>query len=598
MKKILILSFLALAAIVSCSKTDDEMDAAGALKVSVEELNVEALGGDNTITVTANCDWTIKTTYKTGGTKWITLSTAKGSSGTQDVTVTVSENTAVSERTATIVVSNATYGTSKKIDATQRSGEPFVRLEKSEETVTSDGGEVEVFVNSNIDYEITISESWASTQVSSGSKGEARYTINVENSPEIEPRSVVVTFSNSKHNVAETLTITQQKLVPSIEVDTESINFPVDKSSQDIIIESTISWLAECDADWVTISPATGKSGISDVKILVTKNANINPREAVVKIGNAQYGVEKQITVSQEAFDVTFNVSIESIAAPAPCTYHSVDIESNLSWRVMCDADWVTTSTVNGEAGASTIEIKIETNTTQTAREAVIKISNADYGVEKQIAVSQLAMPDNVICYVSSDGNIVTPAKGFNIDANIVSNTYENGQGVITFDKPVTNVGEAAFQGRQTLISIAIPDSVTKIGTWAFENCKSLVSVTIPDSVTTIGADNTFKDCKALKSVNIPEGTTNFGSCMFWGCSSLETITLPASLTALGYASIYQCGNLKYVYCKAVTPPSPGAHLLGGCPIVKIYVPRGSVEAYKAAAEWKGFAAKIEGYDF
>jgi hypothetical protein len=85
---------------------------------------------------------------------------------------------------------------------------------------------------------------------------------------------------------------------------------------------------------------------------------------------------------------------------------------------------------------------------------------------------------------------------------------------------------------------------------------------------------------------------------MFWGCSSLETITLPASLTALGYASIYQCGNLKYVYCKAVTPPSPGAHLLGGCPIVKIYVPRGSVEAYKAAAEWKGFAAKIEGYDF
>jgi hypothetical protein len=117
--------------------------------------------------------------------------------------------------------------------------------------------------------------------------------------------------------------------------------------------------------------------------------------------------------------------------------------------------------------------------------------------------------------------------------------------------------------------------------------------------VISIGADYTFKDCEALKSINIPEGTTKFGSFMFGGCFSLETITIPASLTELGFASIYQCRNLKYVYCKAATPPSPDENFFRGCSsIEKIYVPHGSVEAYKTADGWKDFAAKIEGYDF
>ena len=47
---------------------------------------------------------------------------------------------------------------------------------------------------------------------------------------------------------------------------------------------------------------------------------------------------------------------------------------------------------------------------------------------------------DNEIWYTSSDGNIVNPTEPGGFDANIVSNTYENGKGVITFDGEVTRI--------------------------------------------------------------------------------------------------------------------------------------------------------------
>ena len=92
---------------------------------------------------------------------------------------------------------------------------------------------------------------------------------------------------------------------------------------------------------------------------------------------------------------------------------------------------------------------------------------------------------DNEIWYTTSNGNVKNPAGIF--DVSIVSNDYENGKGVITFDGPVTNIVGAAFYYCNTLSSITISNSVTSIGDSAFYSCSSLTSITIPNSVTSIG---------------------------------------------------------------------------------------------------------------
>ena len=265
----------------------------------------------------------------------------------------------------------------------------------------------------------------------------------------------------------------------------------------------------------------------------------------------------------------------------------------------------------------------------------------------------------NEIWYTSSYGNVVEPYSGkYNSNAtamqtfgaNIVSNTYENGVGVITFDGDVTTIGRYAFWDCDALKSITIPDSVTRIRTSAFEDCRALTSVTIPDSVTTIGsgaftscsalkafygkfasADNrclivdgvlnsfapaglteytipdsvttigssAFEYCSALTSVTIPDSVTTIGQEAFDDCDALTSVTIPDSVTSIGYHAFYSCSALKTVYCKPTTPPSLGLYVFdSNASGRRIYVPTASVDAYKAKQYWKEYASAIYPYTF
>ena len=131
---------------------------------------------------------------------------------------------------------------------------------------------------------------------------------------------------------------------------------------------------------------------------------------------------------------------------------------------------------------------------------------------------------DNEIWYTSTDESVVTPYKTSAFGANIVSNTYENGKGVISFDGEVTSIKDNAFFNCKSLTSVTIPNSVTSIGDDAFCDCTGLTSITIPNSVTIIG-DYAFQSCSSLNSITIPNSVTLIGQMTFAYCSSLNSIT-------------------------------------------------------------------------
>ena len=87
--------------------------------------------------------------------------------------------------------------------------------------------------------------------------------------------------------------------------------------------------------------------------------------------------------------------------------------------------------------------------------------------------------------------------------------------------KPVTSIGDYAFNGFTYLRSITIGDSVTSIGEYAFRGCESLQSITIGNFVTTI-AEGAFSYCTSLTNVTIPNSVTNIGEGAFYGCTYLK----------------------------------------------------------------------------
>ena len=212
---------------------------------------------------------------------------------------------------------------------------------------------------------------------------------------------------------------------------------------------------------------------------------------------------------------------------------------------------------------------------------------------------------NNKIFYTSTDGQIVTPdigtgeeSKGFG--ANIVSNTYSEGVGVIEFDGDVTKIGYTAFSYCNTLQTIVIPDSVISIGSYAFSYCERLTTITIPDSVTSIG-QSAFYGCTSLTSITIPKSVKRIDIGVFERCTSLISITIPFSVRDIKYNAFKDCNQLSEVIVNAVTPPelypeqNTGIYnqFENNAPGRLIKVPAESLQAYKTATGWSDYADSI-----
>ena len=202
------------------------------------------------------------------------------------------------------------------------------------------------------------------------------------------------------------------------------------------------------------------------------------------------------------------------------------------------------------------------------------------------------------------------------------------------------SINEYAFSGCKNLTAITIPESVTSIGDNAFSGCKfafdnfinnstcsdsnnwgarlcdkeidgvlidnnivvgcrtSVITAIIPEGVTNIGY-SAFFDCSSLTSIILSESVTSIGDQAFYGCSSLTTITLPDGVTSIGYSAFSGCCSLTAITSKASTPPVTKFWTFSNVrKSIPVFVPEGSVEAYKTAEDWSEFTniIGVEGF--
>ncbi len=186
--------------------------------------------------------------------------------------------------------------------------------------------------------------------------------------------------------------------------------------------------------------------------------------------------------------------------------------------------------------------------------------------------------------------------------------------------KGVTTIEESFFNNSKELVSVELPSSVTTIEKKSFYMCSklrsvdlyetgvtnlgdesegeqfslctSLTNVRLPKGLQVIG-ENVFNQCTSLNHIILPD-TLLFIADPFYGCTSLTSITIPAKVHTIQDGAFNNCTSLASITVLAIEPPDLYEEFKNVSPSLTIYVPTGSVEAYKTADVWSNMASKIQ----
>lgn len=178
----------------------------------------------------------------------------------------------------------------------------------------------------------------------------------------------------------------------------------------------------------------------------------------------------------------------------------------------------------------------------------------------------------------------------------------------------VTSIGYLAFCNCSRLTSITIPNSVTSIGIEAFRTCQRLRYVHISDleswckiafsrasSNPLCYAHHLFLNGEEIKDLVIPNSVTSIGDYAFYGCSGLTSITIPNSVTSIGQSAfdgvdfptvVSLIENPFKITGKTSDYRTFSQNTFNNA---TLYVPKGTIDKYKATDGWKDFLFIEEG---
>jgi hypothetical protein len=333
-------------------------------------------GGKQAINVVSNCTWTVSSSHT-----WLKPSVSSGN-GNVTLACTADNNPTTVIRSATLTFSAAGVA-NQIITYTQGAASPIVEILPATLGFVASGGSASVTVISNTSWNISSNQTWLSLNKSAGTGG-STFVCTAAANMWTSARTATVTIS-ATGVTAQTITIEQDGVGLTLSVSDTSLTFAVAGENKSVNITSNTSWTASDDADWLTLSAA---SGTNNGQLTITAEANSSQSSRTSTVTISANGVSNRIiTVTQDGTEITLSVSENSLSFTASGESKEVSITSNASWTVSSDADWLTLSVVSGYNNWP-FTVTSAANTTQSARTATITIAANGVG-DRTITVTQ-----------------------------------------------------------------------------------------------------------------------------------------------------------------------------------------------------------------
>lgn len=282
MKRLIYLLSIALwLSLSGCAK-----DVVGKISIPMDNNTLPAEGGEGYFMFNSTHSWEASCDKE-----WVKLNETIGKAGSNKINYTIAPNLEKSARQAIITVTNSAAAKEGKYTITQEAFVPQITIAPQEVEFGVIGGSKFITIEANFQYSIQNDYEWLSYTTSEGG-----IQLIAEPSFETETRTAEIFVVNSKYEVSESVSVSQEEFKPMLEINNHDLTIGANAGTHTVKVYSNISYDIHCDADWLECIAIDGA-----IQITVQASTLNTERETTIVLSNDTYNISEEMVLTQEA---------------------------------------------------------------------------------------------------------------------------------------------------------------------------------------------------------------------------------------------------------------------------------------------------------
>lgn len=238
----------------------------------------------------------------------------------------------------------------------------YLEVSQTELSFGSVAESKKVSVHSSQSWMFSDYATWLSLSSDSGN-GDSEVSIDAEENLSADVVRTSIFYLKTMDegwDFAKTMSADQKAAIPYIVFTPESITTAGSASNHKINVNANTQWTARCDAEWVSLTPA---SDLSYLDVTLSENLTNVARTAHIIVEGAK---TETFVVTQNAANLSADVNTLEYSQSGGS--YLLKINSEVAWSANTTYDWIDVTPVSGSAGEASITIATTPNWNTNSR--------------------------------------------------------------------------------------------------------------------------------------------------------------------------------------------------------------------------------------
>ena len=343
--------------------------------------------GETSVSFTTNTDWTLSMAEARNGVSWCTPSATSGTKGNVTIKFTLTENTDYEDRSVSVTIKAGTATFTFKI--TQKCADALLVTSNTFE-IGEEGGNIEIEVKSNINYQMEISDAakgWIS-ESNSRALTTKKHIFAIASSNEYEKREGEIYIKSG--DKTETIKVYQNGggiLILSKD------DYIVSDAGETITVDIQSNFeygLQMPEVDWIKEESASRGLSSHSLKFVISPNETYDSRSTEIVFYDKNSSLSDTVYITQAQKDAII-LSSKKVTIGSSATTVQAKVNANIEFETkILDAGWITETTASRGLVEHTKSFTIAENNTNGNRTGKVVFINSAKGIADTLTITQV----------------------------------------------------------------------------------------------------------------------------------------------------------------------------------------------------------------